>query len=155
VLIRWYTRISFPWGLSVGRRIIISKFNPLRTELNSSAQRCLTRFLLEILLLEPCISLIYTWKTNKRNNYPLILLILYGSFYMFRHYIAILRERSKCLLRDAQLRSSRYNIVDGCVVSSGVVLGNLRSPRTTPLETTRPSTIFCRLLLNWASLRRH
>jgi hypothetical protein len=30
-----------------------------------------------------------------------------------------------------------------------------RSPRTTSLDTTRPSTIFYRLLFNWASLRRH
>jgi hypothetical protein len=34
--------------------------NPLTPELNPSAQHCLTRFLLWILLLEPCISLIYT-----------------------------------------------------------------------------------------------
>jgi hypothetical protein len=34
-------------------------FNPLTPELNPSVQRCLTRFLLEILLLEPCILLIY------------------------------------------------------------------------------------------------
>jgi hypothetical protein len=33
--------------------------NPLTPELNPSAQRCLTRFLLGILLLEPCISLMY------------------------------------------------------------------------------------------------
>jgi hypothetical protein len=33
--------------------------NPSTRELNPSAQRCLTRFLLGILLLEPCISLIY------------------------------------------------------------------------------------------------
>jgi hypothetical protein len=33
--------------------------NTLTPELNPSAQRCLTRFLLGILLLEPCISLIY------------------------------------------------------------------------------------------------
>jgi hypothetical protein len=32
---------------------------PLAPELNPSAQRCLTRFLLGILLLEPCISLLY------------------------------------------------------------------------------------------------
>jgi hypothetical protein len=44
-------------------------FNPLTPELNPSAQRCLTRFLLCILLLEPCISLIYVWKANKCNNY--------------------------------------------------------------------------------------
>jgi hypothetical protein len=45
---------------------------------------------------------------------------MHGSSYMFRHYIAIFRERSQCLMRDAQL-SSRYNIVDGRVVSSDVV----------------------------------
>jgi hypothetical protein len=27
-------------------------------------------------------------------NYSFSLLIMYGSFYMFRHYIAIFRERS-------------------------------------------------------------
>jgi hypothetical protein len=32
---------------------------------------------------------------------------------------------------------------------------DLRSPCTMSLDTTRPSTIFYRLLLNWASLRRH
>jgi hypothetical protein len=50
-------------------------------------------FLLGILLLEPCISLIYTWKPNKYTNYSFSLLIMYGSSYMFRHYIAICRER--------------------------------------------------------------
>jgi hypothetical protein len=34
-------------------------FNPLTPELNPSVQRCLKRFLLRILLLETCISLIY------------------------------------------------------------------------------------------------
>src|SRR5215475_3615083 len=48
---------------------------------------------------------------------------MYGSSYMFRHYITIFRERSQCLVRDAQLRSSRQNIVDGRVVSSDVVRG--------------------------------
>jgi hypothetical protein len=33
-------------------------------------------------------------KTNKYTNYSFSLLIVYGSSYMFRHYIAILRERS-------------------------------------------------------------
>jgi hypothetical protein len=51
-------------------------------------------FLLGILLLEPCISLIYAWKTNKYTNYPFSLLIMYGSSYMLRNYIAIFRERS-------------------------------------------------------------
>jgi hypothetical protein len=51
-------------------------------------------FLLGILVLEPCISLIYAWTTNKYTNYSFSLLIMYGSSYMFRHYIAIIRERS-------------------------------------------------------------
>jgi hypothetical protein len=33
-------------------------------------------------------------KPKKYTNYSFILLIMYGSAYMFRHYIAILRERS-------------------------------------------------------------
>jgi hypothetical protein len=37
----------------------LEDINPLTPELNPYAQRCLTRFLLRILLLEPCISLIY------------------------------------------------------------------------------------------------
>jgi hypothetical protein len=68
-------------------------FNSLTPELNPYAQRCLARFLLGILLLEPCISLKYAWKTNKSNNYLFSLLIMWGSSYIFRHYIAILRER--------------------------------------------------------------
>jgi hypothetical protein len=70
------------------------QINPLTPELNPSEQRYLTWFLLGILLLEPWISLIYAWKTNKYTNYSFALLIMYGSSYMFRHYIAILRERS-------------------------------------------------------------
>jgi hypothetical protein len=63
--------------------------------------------LLGILFLEPYTSLIYEWKTNKYNNYSLSLLIVYGRSYMIWYYIAITRKRSLCLLRDAQLRSSR------------------------------------------------
>jgi hypothetical protein len=63
-------------------------------ELIPSAQRGMTRYLLAILLLEPCISLIYAWKTNKYTNYSFSLLIMYGSFYVFRHYIANFRELS-------------------------------------------------------------
>jgi hypothetical protein len=33
-------------------------------------------------------------KNNKYTNYSFSLLIMYGSSYMFRHYIAIFRERS-------------------------------------------------------------
>jgi hypothetical protein len=31
----------------------------------------------------------YAWKTNKYTNYSFSLLIMYGSSYMFRHYIAM------------------------------------------------------------------
>jgi hypothetical protein len=72
----------------------LESINPLTLELNPSAQRCLTRFLLGILIFELCISLIYACKTNKYTNYSLSLLIMYGRSYMFRHYIAIFRERS-------------------------------------------------------------
>jgi hypothetical protein len=51
---------------------------------------------------------------------------MYGISCMFRHFIANLRKRSKWLLRDAQLRSSRQNVVDGRVVFSDVVLAQLR-----------------------------
>jgi hypothetical protein len=71
-----------------------SAVNPLTLELNPSAQLFPTRFFLGILLLEPCISLIYAWNTNKCTNYSFSILIMYGSSYMLRHYIAIFRERS-------------------------------------------------------------
>jgi hypothetical protein len=75
---------SIWWGVQI--------INPLTPELNSSAQRCLTRiFLLEILLHEPYIPIICARKTNKCNNYSFSLLITYSSSYMFRHYIAIFR----------------------------------------------------------------
>jgi hypothetical protein len=45
--------ILFPWKKPMAH------INPLTPELNPSAQRCLTRFLLEILFFEPRISLIY------------------------------------------------------------------------------------------------
>jgi hypothetical protein len=68
---------------------------------------------------------------------------MYGSSYMFRHYIAIFRKPSYCLLRDAQLRSSRQNIVDGHVVSSDVVRGDLRY------------TCACVCMINPALMLRH
>jgi hypothetical protein len=43
----------------MGSLAILDDINPLISELNPSEQRCLTRFLLGILLLAPYISLIY------------------------------------------------------------------------------------------------
>jgi hypothetical protein len=51
-------------------------------------------------------------------------IIMDGISYMFRHYIAILSERSQCLLRDAELRRSRFIFVVGRVVSSDVLHEN-------------------------------
>jgi hypothetical protein len=53
---------------------------------------------------------------------------------MFRHYIAILRERFYCRLRDAQLRSSQKNIMDGRVVSSDVVRTHHVTGNNTPIH---------------------
>jgi hypothetical protein len=50
-------------------------------------------------------------KTNKCTNYSFSLLVICDSFYMFQHYIVILRERSYSLLKNAELRCSRYHIV--------------------------------------------
>jgi hypothetical protein len=67
--------------------------NPLTPELNPSAQRCLTGFFIgdfassTMHFLNICVK-------NKYTNYSFSLLIMYGISYMFRHYIAIHRERS-------------------------------------------------------------
>jgi hypothetical protein len=84
--------VTGKWGGR--RRQLLDAVNPSTPELNPSAQRCLTRFFTGVLVLEPCISLIYALKTNKYTNYSFSLLIMYGNSYMFRHYIAVLRERS-------------------------------------------------------------
>jgi hypothetical protein len=92
------TRRHIPeYGTHHATKLVATKIigiNPLTPELNPSAQRCLARFLLGILFLEPWISLTYAWKTNKCNNYSFSLLITCGISYMFRHYSTILRERS-------------------------------------------------------------
>jgi hypothetical protein len=67
--------------------------NPLTRELNPSVQRCLTRFFTgkfaswTVHFINICVK-------NQQMQQLFSLLIIYGSSYMFRHYIAILRERS-------------------------------------------------------------
>jgi hypothetical protein len=46
---------------------------------------------------------------------------MYGSSCMFRHYIAILRERSRVFWEMLNWGAVDKNIVDGRVVSGGVV----------------------------------
>jgi hypothetical protein len=69
-------------------------FNPLTPELNPPRNAAWWDFVLGILLLELCILLMFSWNTKKCNNYSFSLLIMYCISYMFRHYIAIIRERS-------------------------------------------------------------
>jgi hypothetical protein len=73
-----------------------SQINPLTPKLNPSAQRCLTKLVTENFASWTVhfVNTVYAWKTNKYTNYSFSLLIMYGSSYMFRHYIAIFRERS-------------------------------------------------------------
>jgi hypothetical protein len=61
----------------VTRSVNLNAVNPWTLESNPSTARCVTRYLPGILLLEPSISLIYAWKTNKYTNYSLSLLIIY------------------------------------------------------------------------------
>jgi hypothetical protein len=80
--------------------------NPLTPELNPSAQRCLTRFFTGDFA-SWTVHFVHICVKNQQIHQLFIQFIMYGSCYMFRHFIAILRERSWCLLRDAQLRRSR------------------------------------------------
>jgi hypothetical protein len=52
---------------------------------------------------------------------------MYGSSHVFRHYIAIFRERSQCLLRDAQLSSSRSQIATHHVTRHNTPIYNILS----------------------------
>jgi hypothetical protein len=86
--------------------IYISRFQNVPPRCPTSRLHCLlsshcllagsTRSWPSLLLLSniSSISLIHAWKTNKYTNYLFSLLIMYGSSYVFRHYIAIFRERS-------------------------------------------------------------
>jgi hypothetical protein len=80
-------------------------------------------------------------KTNKYTNYSFNLLIMYGSSYMFRHYIVIfgafLVPSERCSIEEQSIEYCGW----ACCVKC-------RGARTTSLDTTRPSTIFYQLLLN-------
>jgi hypothetical protein len=86
--------ISLCTGVKNYRNYEFLCFNHLTPELNSPHNIAWWDFLLQILLLEPCISLIYVRKANKCNYYSFSLLIMYGSSYMFRQDIASFRKDS-------------------------------------------------------------
>jgi hypothetical protein len=68
--------------------------NPLAPELKFSTQCCLTRFFYWLFCFLNLHFINICGKTNKYTNYSFSLLITYSRSYMFRHYIAIFRERS-------------------------------------------------------------
>jgi hypothetical protein len=69
-------------------------FNPLTPKLNLSAKHSLTRiFTGNFASWAVNFFNIYV-KNQQIHNYSFRLLIMYGSSYMFRHYIAIIKERS-------------------------------------------------------------
>jgi hypothetical protein len=77
-------------------------FSPLTPESNPSAQRCLTRFFTGDFA-SWTVHFVHTkCVKNQQMQQLFIQFIMYGSSYIFRHYIAIFRERSKCILRDAR-----------------------------------------------------
>jgi hypothetical protein len=80
-------------------------------------------------------------------NYVWLLLRVSALHCHLQGAFLVLSER--CLIEE---QSIEYY---GRVVFSDVVCGEIISPRITPIDTTRPSTIFYRLLLNLAPVRRH
>jgi hypothetical protein len=68
--------------------------NPLTPKLNPSAQRCLTRYFTEYFASLTVHFVNICMKNQQIHQLFIQFINLYGSSYMFRHYIAILRERS-------------------------------------------------------------
>jgi hypothetical protein len=73
---------------------------------------------------------------------------MYGIFYMFRHYIAIFRKRSWCLLRDAQSEIithhvTRHNTPIHNILSTAPQLSTSQKALETLLEdgTVRPKHV--------------
>jgi hypothetical protein len=114
-------------------------------------------------LLEPCISLIYAWKTTNAS-----IIIQYISYVWWLLHVltlycdpqgAFLEPSERCSI---EVQSIKYYRWVCCVWWRGAWWSSrLRcpvciytTPRTTPPDTTHPSIIFYRLHLNWASHRR-
>jgi hypothetical protein len=106
-------------------------------------------FLLKILLLEPRISLIYAWKTNKYTNYSFSLLIMVAPTCFG------IKLPSSGSVPSAFWEILNWGAVDRILWMGVLCLVAWCIKHTTPLNTTLNDTIFYRLLLNWASLRRH
>jgi hypothetical protein len=104
-------------------RSATARINPLTPELNPSAQRCLTRFFA-------------AYFASRTVNFTNICVKIQQNYQLFIQFINDVWE----LLHVSAMP---YHRLDAFLVR-----GDLKSQRTTPLDTTRPSTIFYRLLLN-------
>jgi hypothetical protein len=132
-----------PWW---GRNTYQCVVNPLKPELNFSAQRCLARFFTGILFFGPCISLIYARKTKKYTNYSVYYLCIVAPTYFG------ITLSSYGSVPNAFGEMLNWGVVDR-IMWMGVLCLVKRCMAI--INTTRLSTIFYQLLLNLASLRRH
>jgi hypothetical protein len=132
---------AWPWiwrEYNRSKRWYILLINPLTPELNPSVQRCLTRF--------------FYWGTMHLINICVKTQQMHQLFIQLINYVWYLLHVSalNCHPQGAfVVPSERSSVEEHSITYCGW------GARITPLDTTRPSTIFCRLLLNWASLRKH
>jgi hypothetical protein len=67
-------------------------------------------------------------KTNKYTNYSFSLLIMYGSSYMFRHYISIIWERSEiCSIEEQSIEYFGWAIATYHVTRHNTTIHNILS----------------------------
>jgi hypothetical protein len=125
------------------------EINPLTLELNPSAQRCLTRFFTGDFV-SWTVHFVNIYVKNQQIHLLFIQIINYEWYLL--HDSAL-----HCHLQGVFLvPSARFSIEELSIEYCGLVCWCVVcSACTTSLHTTRSSTIFYRLLLNWASLRRH
>jgi hypothetical protein len=116
--------------------------NPLTPELNPSARHCLTRIFTGDLA-SWTVHFVNICMNNQQIHQLFIQFINYVWYLL--HVSALYCHPQGAFLVPSENRILWMGML--CLVAWCMC--------TTPLDTTCPSTIFYRLLLNWASLRRH
>jgi hypothetical protein len=117
--------------------------NPLMPELYTSVQFSPTKF-----ITKDFASWIVKFVNNQQIQQLFIQFINYVRYVL--HVSALLCHLQEAFLVYPERCSIEEQSIEYCGWACCV-----RSPRITPINTTRPSQIFYRLLLNWASLRKH